>query len=227
MNFGELKARVRDALQVRKEDLADDLRYPDSKLSTVLNEGHRDLVVRSGCYVKTTSLTTEAYSYQYTLPADCVNILRMQHATERTKVWPLDIRHVDSIRREWRDQTGIRLEWYHRFSLGLLFVGPRPAEAQTYTIWYTADPGLEWYDDDEDEDSPVASRFHPILVDYAVGRLLLEGARGEEMVQRVGERIEAYEAGVSRVRRSVFDSHDIHRRMDQGWADSANYGVPV
>lgn len=224
MNLGELKARVRDALQAETTDL----RYTDAKIGQVLNEGNQDMVVRSGCLISTGTITTVAYQYQYALPSVCVDILRFYETEDvKRKVWPLTVRHLDDTRREWRDHTGTYLEWYFRFSVELLFVGPRPATSGTdYTITYTTDPGLASMTADTHEpDMPI--RHREPLVDYAVARLLLEGGRGEETAKRALAKMQTYDAGVKRLRDQVFRTHDRMNRFDQGWPTMADYGVPA
>jgi len=224
MNLSELKARVRDVLQAE----TDDLRYTDAKIGKVLNEGNRDMVVRSGALVTTTTFDTVAYSYQYALPTDCVNILRI-YETENTKqkVWPLSVRRLDTARREWRAHTSNRLEWYWRFSLDLLMVGPRPTTGGVeYTITYTQDPGATSMSSSTDApDMPI--RFHDALVEYAVGRLLIEGGRGEVVSAQAAQWFKSYEAAVIKLKQEVFKSHDRIHVFGQGWADSQQYGVPA
>jgi len=224
MNLGELKARVRDNLQAE----TDDLRYTDAKITQTLNEGNRDMVVRSGALVAETTFTTQAYSYQYALPSDCVNILRVFETEDtRKKVWPLSVRKIDAARREWRAQTSTSIEWYFRFSMGVLMVGPRPATGGVeYTIWYTQDPGAASMSAETDQpDVPV--RFRDALVEYATGRLMLEGGRGEAVAAQSAKWLKSYEAGVINLKHEIFKSHDKMHVFGQGWADSQQYGVPV
>lgn len=222
MNLGELKARVRDALQAEE----DDLRYTDAKISLALNEGAQDLVVRAGCLLSQTAFETRAYDYQYALPTTCVNILRV-YETEDTKrkIWPVTTRNLDDVRRNWRQHTSTKLEWYFRFSLEWMFVGPRPSTAGVeYTVTFTEDPGRNSMILDTDQpDCPV--RFREALVDYAEARMLLEGGRGGEMTQRAIAKLKLYEAGVARCRDAVFHAVDRMNRFDQGWPTAADYGV--
>ena len=227
MQLPDLRKRVKDRLDAADSNTDTDLRYSDELVERTIDEGYRDMVVRSGLSIATTTITSREYEFRYELPDDCVRVIAVRSTTDPVrKVHPTSVDDLDRRVPGWRKNTATRFEWYWIGpGLGEIHLGPASVTAGTeYTVTYEQDllnsaaAHLRLIDPIGLDSTPlIPTRFQEALVDYAVGRLLLIGAREEGRIEMASAFLGDYESALKKLKRSVRRASGRNLHMDQSW----------
>ena len=189
------------------------LRYPTTLVNELINDGNRDMTVRTGCQIVDFVFTPQVNQFFYDLPSDLVRLHRFYRTDTPEKVWPISVDQLDLVRPAWPDISGNRLEWYFLFGLDQLVTGPKIGSVGSlaYSITMSQDPGETQMSADTDEPS-VPRAFHESLIDYAVGRALMIDA-DEEMIQNTVSFLGNYQKDVKKLTSRVNEHIDRRFRM--------------
>ena len=193
MNLSEIRQRVWRRLG---EDASDPLRYTAEIVDEVINDGVQLFLARMGSKIATTTLTQRAGQLWYNLPSDCIRVQSVRRVTTDDALLPIDWRDLDDavtmrkdspyqrfdgLRRRWTDVTDAFASSYLIFGMNEIALWPLLSTGtDTYTVTYTEDVGETSLVNDGDS-SGLPFEYEVFLVDYAAGRLLLPGARGQAL----------------------------------------------
>jgi hypothetical protein len=217
MNLGDLRSRVRDRLAGDQEE---DLRYTDDLVDEFLNDGNRDMAVRTGVFVDDTTITLRPNKWRYALPNNCVQVreVYMTDAPNRP-IQPITVQDLDRDFYKWRSVTDT--EPYHYFifpGLRKIAFHPVPStyDVAAVTVIYDRAPGATSLVNRAAKPD-IPEQFHEGLVSYAVARFLLLGARTEDRINLARRYMAHYEQILKDCRVWRNAHQDRTHRMDQSW----------
>lgn len=132
-----------------------------------VNEGVTDVVMRTGCRVRSANLTMAAGSNDYTLDTSILRIIDAYVQVSSTSYW-LDRVSVEEINMLRRTTTASSspAQYYAVAGADLLMIYPTPATADTLTIYYIPRPATLSLS--SDSPSEIPAEFHKAVEFYAL-----------------------------------------------------------
>jgi hypothetical protein len=223
LNLAELRQEVYDALDDEFEETS--LRFPQTMIDEFINDGTREMVVRSNCLIGTLAITPEVGRFDYQLPSDCINVLRVYRTDALEKVWPMDLADLDLERPGWQKLTSNRFEWYFFLGLDVIYLGPPfgSTTTRTYEVTYAADPGETPLASDTSEPGFDES-YQSNLIDYAVSRSFMIDGTEAQLAGAVAL-YKNFAKGWKRLREETFSTLDRRFVMREADPTRADYGV--
>lgn len=185
-------------------------RYSDTFITSLVNEGQRDVINNTWSISKSTTIVTVAGTQEYTLPTDSIEVWRVAYAG---RILPeLSITQLDADNPlNWQTSTGTVTAWYRNRAnssqFGLYPYPNQASEVVTVTAYYFAlATDLSATTDVPFNALARFSAYHDLLTWYATYRILydetmLEKARAfkDQYDTRLGVLLENYGAKPERV----------------------------
>lgn len=178
MLLADIIERARERLD---EDLgASSQRYTTTRATEIVYLGARTYVAKTGCQYSTVSIFAEAYTLLYDLPCDLIQIERVgwYSGTTWTPLVATTPRELDATEGWWQRRTDTRSRAYFAFGLDKIGLWPVSTTGdEQYIVEYQLDVGALTT---AQCIAAVPVEDHECLVNYAVGRFLLEDQKVPE-----------------------------------------------
>lgn len=155
MTLEEMRGQLRSAMRDPSGH-----EYADAALDRLLNDGVRDVVLKTKCYTGRWTRTTTAGIEQYAIPDDCIRMTALSY-----DIYPL--RPIADAHYNIRNSNNQGTPWgYFVVNRGFGLV-PIPNAAETLTI-----DGIKWPDEmtQDGEECPLPVEMHQLPVLFGMYR---------------------------------------------------------
>lgn len=165
-----------------------------------VNEGVTDVLMRTGCYVRTTTISMSAGTYQYALSTSVMKILHAD-VTVGGNPYPLEQVGLDELEMMHLASSSYvsPAQFYAVVGADYFLIYPTPATADTVTIYYVPRPAT--LSASSDAPAEIPQEFQKAIEFYA----LAEGAdMTDDSGSGQGQRyLQMYELWIRRIKRWV------------------------